>query len=182
MIGTGDVGNGTLFGTNADGGNTVFAKWDKLTPFFEGGYSPGEDRIFFGAGESDCGASGNLGTMSAYNLNANGERIFLNIVKEYAGEYVNDIPEFTNSFAASLKLYPNPATNRLNISFVSEISGYAYLSIVDITGKNVYSGLQAISMGRNNVTLDVSSLAKGAYMITVTIEDDVQVTRKLTIQ
>jgi len=67
--------------------------------------------------------------------------------------------EITNN--GSLKVYPTPATNVLNVSTPAQLSGNSTLKIVDVNGvvvlqQKVTSSLQQI---------DISRLAKGVYMI-----------------
>ncbi|WP_055437497.1 DUF7619 domain-containing protein [Lacinutrix algicola] len=68
----------------------------------------------------------------------------------------------TNLFTKdSFKLYPNPATNQLNISAVD--SDQYSIAIIDLNGKEVYSDTFS-----KLKTIDVSSLQSGFYMVSIT--------------
>jgi hypothetical protein len=75
-----NAGNGKVLAYNSDQTGIFIAEWNAGKPFYDGAaYTPAGKRVFFAAGESDCGPVDGQ-TMSAYNLNATGEKLFLNIV------------------------------------------------------------------------------------------------------
>jgi hypothetical protein len=75
-----DIGNGKVLAYNSDESGIFIAEWSAGIPFYEGtSQIPAAKRVFFAAGESDCGPS-NGQNMSAYNLNETGKKIFLNLV------------------------------------------------------------------------------------------------------
>ena len=79
MVGT-DAGNGKVLAYNIDETGIFIAEWNAGIPFYDGAtYTPAARRVFFAAGESDCGASAGQ-DMSAYNLNETGKTMFLNMV------------------------------------------------------------------------------------------------------
>lgn len=57
-------------------------------------------------------------------------------------------------------VYPNPASQQLTISGVNEFAG---INMVDVNGKTVY----ATSVNKNAITVDISSIANGVYMLNV---------------
>jgi|GEM_PF-4459421 len=59
-------------------------------------------------------------------------------------------------------LYPNPASNMLNLSFYTDISNP--ICIFDMTGKMVKQ-INDIQEGQNEIKLDVSNWSKGIYII-----------------
>jgi hypothetical protein len=75
-----NAGNGKVLAYNSDQTGIFIAEWNAGKPFYDGAaYTPAGKRIFFAAGESDCGPSAGQ-NMSAYNLNGTGKKMFLNIV------------------------------------------------------------------------------------------------------
>jgi hypothetical protein len=76
-----DIGNGKVLAYNSDESGILIAEWSAGIPFYEGtAQIPAAKRVFFAAGESDCGPSDGQ-NMSAYNLNTTGKNIFLNTVR-----------------------------------------------------------------------------------------------------
>ncbi len=74
------VGNGRVLAYNSDQSGIYIAEWSAGIPFYEGTTQvPAAKRVFFAAGESDCGPSEGQ-NMSAYNLNETGKKLFLNLV------------------------------------------------------------------------------------------------------
>ena len=97
--------------------------------------------------------AGNLGTVYYDNL------------------YFWGAPLSTNDFSAnSVKLYPNPATNVLNIESTSMIEK---VSVYNLLGQEV------ISQTPNSVlvTLDVASLQVGVYVVKTSIDGNITSTR-----
>ncbi|MBP1645946.1 MAG: zinc metalloprotease [Bacteroidetes bacterium] len=74
----------------------------------------------------------------------------------------------------TIKLYPNPAENTLNIEsqeIIKEIEFY------DALGKKA----KAITLNRKEATIDISSLAKGNYVVNL-ITDKGKITKKLVVK
>lgn len=85
------------------------------------------------------------------------------------------IPNFEEAFNAATALsveeqlrdiqfgiYPNPATNRINITFPSNISD-AEVSVYSILGKNVLKSRASLS----RTFVDISSLSSGLYLVKI---------------
>ena len=62
---------------------------------------------------------------------------------------------------SDIKIYPNPTSNNLTISFIK--SSEYYITLTNITGKEVFKKTGS----GNNVLFDVSSLSKGIYFINI---------------
>ena len=82
-----DMGNGTLV-AKADGADwTVIAEWEPGVEFYSGsGQTPAARRMFFGAGTREGNGQGR----GEYNLNAEGEMLFLNMVDYMTGVLVRE--------------------------------------------------------------------------------------------
>ncbi len=70
-----------------------------------------------------------------------------------------------NSEMAFASIYPNPATDNINIIY--DINGKANLSIFDINGKLVYSEIINHSSNLNKHMVNVSNLSLGTYQILI---------------
>jgi beta-lactamase regulating signal transducer with metallopeptidase domain len=64
-------------------------------------------------------------------------------------------------------LYPNPANNSVTIMYNSEISGQGEIRVQDLTGKTYKADKITIAKGLNTLNVNVSSLTKGMFLITV---------------
>ena len=77
---TNNDGNGKVLAYNSNQKGIFIEEWDAGKPFYDASaFTPAGKRVFFAAGGSDCGTAEGQ-TTSAYNLNATGKTIFLNIV------------------------------------------------------------------------------------------------------
>lgn len=113
-----------------------------------------------GAGYISLGSDGN----EFYHHNGEAFsliRIFLNVTNN--GNGTVEIAEADNS---QLAIYPNPATNVLNISSSDEVTG---VEVFDLAGRKVMS-----EMGNVNV-ISLNNLAKGVYTIRVNTVNGLQV-------
>lgn len=67
--------------------------------------------------------------------------------------------------AGYLMIYPNPASDQLNVDYNSEVAGNLSLQVFDSKGALVMLRKIAVERGRALISLDVSKLASGIYMI-----------------
>ena len=66
-----------------------------------------------------------------------------------------------------MKMYPNPATNNVNVTFSSEESANAVLSVMNLMGQTVYTENVNIQEGYNMVNLSVNNFRSGVYMVNI---------------
>lgn len=79
----------------------------------------------------------------------------------------------------SLVLYPNPATNTVQIDLINTSEELSKVVFYDILGKSVKT---VSTVAADNVSVDVSDLSKGVYLVEITSDTNLTVTRKLIIQ
>ena len=72
-----------------------------------------------------------------------------------------------NTSIQGITIFPNPAQSNVTLSFDADLSENYSLMITNLIGSVVYSGEVSVSAGDNQVKLDVSSFAKGNYIITL---------------
>ena len=77
-----------------------------------------------------------------------------------------------------LIVYPNPASESLNIKLIEKPLRNAQIHIVDITGK---TNVEIMNVSGSLVTLDISSLSKGIYFMQIN-DGEQQITRKLMVK
>lgn len=68
---------------------------------------------------------------------------------------------------AILALYPNPATNKINIQFESGTAHTTTIQIADMAGRVLISNPYTAQAGANVVELDVQNLTNGVYFVSV---------------
>lgn len=71
----------------------------------------------------------------------------------------------------SLKLYPNPVTNILNIEANAEATGLMEVSIFNSSGQRVAYDRTMLIIGKNVHQMNVTEWASGSYFVTTTFQD-----------
>ncbi|MBK5283843.1 MAG: choice-of-anchor B family protein [Bacteroidia bacterium] len=77
-------------------------------------------------------------------------------------------------------VYPNPADKNIFLDYKSDNEFTAIVSVIDINGKTVISRNEKFKKGENHFSVDVSSLAKGIYALTLTGNTGIISCRKFT--
>lgn len=75
-------------------------------------------------------------------------------------------------------VYPNPTKNNIQIDFTTINEDFKELTILDISGKTVYT--QSIGNNNTNLNVDVSNLSDGIYTISI-ISNEQVLHQKITI-
>jgi hypothetical protein len=63
--------------------------------------------------------------------------------------------------------YPNPVSTSLTVELEAQNSGSYVLEMVDLSGRVVLSDNMNTVSGLNKTSVDVSTLAKGMYLLTI---------------
>jgi len=74
----------------------------------------------------------------------------------------------TNKLASELQVYPNPATNIVNIDFTTPVQSSLTYRLMDIAGKVIKTSSMDARQGKTSEQVDVASLANATYMLEVT--------------
>jgi len=89
------------------------------------------------------------------------------------------INEISSDLMATV--YPNPATENLFIDFQSKKENVVQVTIIDLTGRNVYSESIVLYAGMNRKRIGIDSFNKGIYLVQFATENGIK-TEKLIIQ
>lgn len=87
----------------------------------------------------------------------------------------------TAGIDASLKLYPNPAQNKLNIQYNTSTSQSIRITLSDMLGREVAVLADGNANGTQKISYNTASLAKGLYLVRLQSASET-VTRKIEIQ
>lgn len=80
------------------------------------------------------------------------------------------VEEIENEIADSqLKLFPNPASDYLNINFEMEKSGMVNINIFDIQGKLIIAAEYNLGKGNHHKMINLSKFESGMYIINAKI-------------
>ena len=119
-----------------------------------GGDNPSETADYFPATEINV-ANANLHTPSL-NTASIGDGIGFNMPSADNG-----------SFSSEVALYPNPASNQVNLKFSSENEQYGKIEIYNINGAKLVSVPTNISTGVNTVNINTADLTAGNYIVSL---------------
>ncbi|MBP7496235.1 MAG: T9SS type A sorting domain-containing protein [Bacteroidales bacterium] len=78
---------------------------------------------------------------------------------------INSIKEKTKD--SFFTIYPNPASDFLNIKINTILPGKIYINIFDLSGKLNVLHFESVKLVNNNISLDISSLSAGDYIIEI---------------
>jgi len=84
--------------------------------------------------------------------------------------YFTPYPESVDEINAyiNLQVFPNPATNNLNISFdLPKGNDNVWIEVLDLTGKVILNE----NMSDSQISLDIASLESGSYLLKISSED-----------
>ena len=75
-------------------------------------------------------------------------------------------------------IHPNPATALVHIEILSPQSSHLEISLFDILGRRIFNNSEFSKEGSNRITIDLSDLKAGHYLVKVDSEHG-SLTRKL---
>jgi hypothetical protein len=90
----------------------------------------------------------------------------LNVVVPYTDPVVSTTGIGQVSSSNGINTYPNPASDRLNISMGTSAAGINNLAVYDMLGAEVFE--QKLSGNERLITIDVSGFAEGDYLLKAT--------------
>lgn len=99
----------------------------------------------------------------------NGNNFYLDNINLYKGapsEQLVSLDEF-GSGIEQLNLYPNPASDELNLAFYHPNVGAITVCVLDLSGKIIQRHALSANYGSNLVVLDTSGLKAGSYLIRI---------------
>jgi len=76
--------------------------------------------------------------------------------------------------AESITIYPNPASDQLNISFAKSMYKSVQLSIYNNVGQAVYHSTDLNLSDRSPLKIDISGLIPGSYTLSIVTENEIQ--------
>ncbi len=105
------------------------------------------------------GASGNI-TLKAVNACGNSTASTLAIIINGCVRTTSGITTLTN-----VNVYPNPSNGKINLELNTDHESKFIISVIDMMGKQIISLNHKVSIGRNNLEIDLSSFANGIYTL-----------------
>jgi len=76
-----------------------------------------------------------------------------------------------NLIESSFIMYPNPARNKVSLTFRAETNSQLNVSITDIAGQLAYFETASANAGENSIDINTDKLEAGIYILKITSED-----------
>ena len=67
----------------------------------------------------------------------------------------------------NINVFPNPSAHQVNVELTSTAASKMQLELFDINGKQVHSQQADVSAGKQKLSMNISSLAAGQYILKV---------------
>lgn len=153
--------------------NTVTLNWQTVSEnnlsHFEIESST-DGRVFTRAGRVN--AKGHATSSNYYNFTDAGKKdlIYYRLkMLDYDNtfSYSNILAVRSQSGKRKLQLFPNPATEQVQLQLPVNEKTQALISIHDFTGKQLYQQSWFLQTGNNSISIPVNNLAKGMYSIRI---------------
>ncbi len=113
-------------------------------------------------------------------VNGSGDANFLDNIRIRATPIVLGLPVTADgAFAQGISVYPNPSTGIFRVAL--NRAGTYTLTVTDLSGRRIRSQ-QVKGSGTTEAELDLTSLARGLYVLRVTDAEGHQTSRKLTLE
>lgn len=118
-----------------------------------------------------------------FAMDADSIGIFNNTNEVCQGLWVDNVNpnSISNRVISGIKMYPNPASESVNIAFTSEEADDAAITVRNLMGQTVYTQAYGVSEGNNLVNIPVKDFANGIYMVTVQTSKGIS-TQKLVVK
>ncbi|HMM12212.1 MAG TPA: T9SS type A sorting domain-containing protein [Bacteroidales bacterium] len=118
---------------------------------------------------------GHLGDAEAHEPR---QHLMMEILKFFGlGNLVTSNTEIRHDKTFQILLSPNPATDKLNIAFQTESDNLITLTIYTATGTSVASQRYTTTAGQHMLSVDVSSLRPGVYLLQAKSDQNLVSTR-----
>ena len=91
----------------------------------------------------------------------------LQIVDKQGGIAYSNVVTITLNSRISFTLYPNPVRNIMSLKVVNDKAETVTVQVVDLLGKVLNQQQAQLIAGENNLSLNVTSLASGSYVVVI---------------
>lgn len=130
--------------------------------------------------ESSAGMCQNESSAYFFQVSANEIGTYNNVHEVCQGLWL-DSTAVSSRNLSGLKIYPNPATESVNISFAAENAESGVISVMNLMGQTVYTSNVEVNEGYNFITIPVKQLTSGVYMVSMRTNTGIT-TQKLIVK
>ena len=84
----------------------------------------------------------------------------------------SDIKNVRNEGTADFSFAPNPVQQQMKIKLDADKADKGFVTITDMSGKQVYSNNITVAEGTNNLVIETGKFSSGLYIITIQLSND----------
>ena len=87
----------------------------------------------------------------------------------------------SNKNISGIKMYPNPASESVNLAFSAEKAESGVVSVMNLMGQTIYTNNVEVNEGYNLINVPVKNFTSGVYMVTLRTNTGIS-TQKLIVK
>ena len=130
--------------------------------------------------ETSAGLTQNESSAYYFTMNADSIGIYNNVHEVCQGLWI-DHTGISNRNLSGMKLYPNPTSESVNITFSAENAENGVVSVMNLMGQTVYTANVEVNEGYNMINVPVKGFTSGVYMVTMRTNTGIS-TQKLIVK
>ena len=147
----------------------------KINLWWQQDYTPGSE-----IKEDNVGMCQQESFIYAFSIDADEIGVYNNINEVWQGLWI-DSTGISNRNISGMKMYPNPASESVNIAFSAENAESGVVSVMSLMGQTVYTSNVEVNEGYNLINVPVKSFTSGVYMVTLRTNTGIS-TQKLIVK
>lgn len=122
-------------------------------------------------------AAGNSSTLLTYHYSdvrpAIGNNYYrIKTVDKDGKTTLSEVRQVSSTQVAAVKLYPNPAGNKVTVAINIEKAAEGNLSVTDLSGKVVYTKMLQLQQGNTTIPVSLPGVAAGSYIMKIQLGDE----------
>lgn len=115
-----------------------------------------------------------------FTMHADSIGIYNNVHEVCQGLWI-DPTGISNKNISGMKMYPNPASESVNISFSADNAENGVISVMNLMGQTVYTENVEVNEGYNMINIPVKGFTSGVYMVSLRTQTGIS-TQKLLVK
>ena len=147
----------------------------KINMWWQQDYTPGSE-----IKENSVSMSQAESYIYAFSIDADEIGVYNNIDEVWQGLWI-DSTGINNRNISGMKMYPNPASESVNVTFSAENAENGQISVMNLMGQMVYNSDVEVMEGYNLINIPVKQLNSGIYMVTIRTNTGIS-TQKLIVK
>lgn len=130
--------------------------------------------------DNNVGICSDESNLLYFTMDANQIGVYNNTNEVCQGLWIDSVG-INNRNISGMKLYPNPASESVNLTFSAENSEPGVVSVMNLMGQTIYTNNVEVNEGYNMINVPVKNFTSGVYMVTLRTNTGIS-TQKLIVK